>query len=466
MPSHSYVATVLEQAEARPDALALADASREVSYAELARRLLAEAARLRAQGVAAGDTIALDCAGPPESGIDQICTLYGLGYLGATVLPLPPALAPDRRERIVAALGARRLGAQPAPAQASAPRGDLPARLAVYRFSTGSTGEPKASITSNAQWTRQHAAAARALDFGPEDRLLPAIPMPHPIGLRYLMRIHAAGGALVNVHLPRELEALAALVRRHAITRIAASPAQLRWLASRPAPPGFAMPPLAGLVTGGAPLSADEQRAIREKLCPRLYLDYGAVEFSIIGSLRPGEAPEGGLGIVEDVEAEIVDERGQPVAAGAVGQLRVRAAWAPAGYAGGLVSDQYRDGWFYPGDLARLASPRRLVLAGRIDDVINRSGIKIPPQAIESEIARHPDVADVAVAGVPDRIAGEVPVAFVVLRREAALQELPERFRGPLGLWAPEAYVAVNAIPRSPEGKVLRAQLRALVKRG
>ena len=466
MPSHSCVATVLEQAEARPHALALADASRELTYAELARAILAQAGRLHAQGVAAGETIALDCGGPPESGIEQICTLYALGYLGATVLPLPPALAPDRRERIVAALGARRLAEASAAAGGEAPRGDLAERLAVYRFSTGSTGEPKASITTPGPWTQQHAAAARALDFGPEDRLLPAIPMPHPIGLRYLMRIHAAGGALVNVQLPRELDALAALVRRHAITRIAASPAQLRWLASRPATAGFAMPPLAGIVTGGAPLTAEEQRAIREKLCPRLYLDYGAVEFSIIASLRPGEAPEDGMGIVEGVEARIVDERGQPVPAGGVGQLRVRAAWAPAGYAGGLGSDQYRDGWFDTGDLARLASPRRLVLAGRVDDVINRSGIKIPPQAIEAEIAKHPDVADVAVAGVPDRIAGEVPVAFVVLRREAALQELPERFRAPLGLWAPEAYVAVNAIPRSPEGKVLRAQLRALVKRG
>ena len=466
MPSHSYVATVLERAEARPDAIALVDASRELTYAELARGVLAQAARLHAQGVSAGDTIALDSGGPPESGLDRIVTLYGLGYLGATVLPLPPALSPVRRDRIVAALGAKRLDERPAAEVGAPPRGDLPDRLAVYRFSTGSTGEPKASITTNSQWTQQHAAAARALDFGPDDRLLPAIPMPHPIGLRYLMRIHAAGGALVNRALPVELDALAALIRRHRVTRIAASPAQLRWLASRPAPAGFAMPPLAGIVTGGAPLSEEEQAQIRSRLCANLYLDYGAVEFSIIASLRPGEPLSGGLRVVEGVDAQIVDENDRPVPGGEVGRLRVRAAWTPAGYAGGLGSDQFRGGWFYPGDLARLADARRLVLSGRVDDLINRSGIKIPPQAVEAEVAKHPDVSDVAVAGVPDRIAGEVPVAFVVLRREAALQELPERFRATLGLWAPEAYVAVNAIPRSPEGKVLRAQLRALVKRG
>jgi long-chain acyl-CoA synthetase len=151
--------------------------------------------------------------------------------------------------------------------------------------------------------------------------------------------------------------------------------------------------------------------------------------------------------------------------AGQVGQLRVRAPWSPQGYAVGHGSRQFRDGWFYTGDLARFVAPRRIVLAGRADDLINRGGVKIAPQLIEAVLAAHPDVSDVAVAGVPDRIAGELPVAFVVLKRPEALQELNEYCRQRIEAHRlPEGYVAVNQIPRSPEGKVLRAQLRALVK--
>jgi long-chain acyl-CoA synthetase len=465
MPSHSYVATVTERAESHPDTVALVEAQREITYASLARNLRAEAARLHAQGVAAGETIALDMEGPLETGFARICSFYALGYLGAVALPLPTGLTAAHRDELLAALGARTLGTGPAIGQAPAPRGDEPDRLTPYRFSSGSTGVPKAATSKNALWTLQHAAASRALDFGPGDRLLPAIPLPHPIGLRYLLRIHAAGGALVNATLPQSLEELAELIARFGVTRIAASPAQLRWLASRPAPAGFRLPPLAGIVTGGAPLSPEEQQAVRERLCPHLFIDYGAVEFSMIAVQRPEDAPGSGAGVIEGVEAEVVDDAEQVLPAGQVGQLRVRAPWSPQGYAAGHGSRQFRDGWFYTGDLARFAAPRRIVLAGRADDLINRGGVKIAPQLIEAVLAAHPEVSDVAVAGVPDRIAGELPIAFVVLKRPEALQELNDYCRQRIEAFRlPEGYVAVNQSPRSPEGKVLRAQLRALVK--
>jgi acyl-coenzyme A synthetase/AMP-(fatty) acid ligase len=198
-------------------------------------------------------------------------------------------------------------------------------------------------------------------------------------------------------------------------------------------------------------------------ITPNLYIDYGAMDFSIIGVQRPGEAPEAGFAIVPGVEAEVVDDADRPVPPGVAGQLRVRAAWSPTGHAGQDASPQFRGGWFYPGDLAELSPERRLRLAGRADELINRGGIKVAPRAIEDVLATHPDVVDAAAVGVADAIAGEAPVAFVVLRRQEALQELPAWCQARLAsVIVPARFLSVSAIPRSPEGKVLRAQLRAL----
>lgn len=450
------VGFVLGRAETHPQAPALVDGGREIGYGTLARDIEATAARLQALGVAAGDTIALELGQPLEGAYAQVCRLYALNYLGAAVLPVLAQQPAARREQLLARFGARTLdwtgaaGERPAP-----PRADDPGRLTLYRFSTGSTGEPKAAIYTNASWAAMQEASARAVEFDASDRLLPAIPLPHPVGVRNMLRIHAVGGALVNEQLPQDLPPLAGLILRHQITRIAASPAQLRWLASRPQPGGLRLPALRGVVAAGAPLTPQEQAGIRRVLTPNLYIDYGAMDFSIIAVQLPGDGPEAGARLVPGIEAQVVDDAGRAQPPGAEGLLRVRAPWAPAG----------QDGWFTPGDLARLGPGGRLWLQGRADDLINRGGIKVAPAAIEDVLAAHPDVRDVAVVGVPDRYSGEMPVAFVVLRRREAIDALrtycaerivPQRL--------PEAYVAVSEIPRSAEGKVLREQLRALVR--
>ena len=213
-----------------------------------------------------------------------------------------------------------------------------------------------------------------------------------------------------------------------------------------------------------ATLSA-EQDAVKRVLGPKLYIDYGAVDFSMIAVQGPDDAPEIGARLVPGLEAEVLGPDDRPLPFGAEGRLRVRAPWAPTGYANGSASPQFRDGWFYPGDLAILGEDRRIRLVGRADDLINRGGIKIAPEPIEALLVAHPDVHDAAVVGVPHAIAGEMPVAFVVLRDPAALEALRQWSNARIETQRqPAAFVTVNEIPRSAEGKVLRARLRALVK--
>jgi long-chain acyl-CoA synthetase len=466
MTTRSMAGNVLDRAAALPDAVALVDGGREVSYAELAHGIEATASRLAAHGVRAGDTIALEPQAHLQDATAWAGRLYALNFLGAIALPIAVDEQPGRREHLLRKFGARRLdwrrvdgiaGAGPAV------RADTPEGPTFYRFSTGSTGEPKAVILPNEKWFAMQTASGQAVRYAPSDRLLPAIPMPSAMGIRNLLRIHMAGGALVNEQLPQNLPALAEVIRRHRVTQVSASPAQLRWLLSQPAPAGFRMPPLNGVVTAGAPLLPAEQARIRELITPNLYIDYGAMDFSIIGVQRPGEAPEAGFAIVPGVEAEVVDDADRPVPPGVTAQLRVRAAWSPTGHAGQDASPQFRGGWFYPGDLAAITPERRLRLAGRADELINRGGVKVAPRAIEDVLAAHPEVTDAAVVGVADAIAGEAPVAFVVLRRQEALQELPAWHQARLAsVIVPARFLSVNAIPRSPEGKILRAQLRAL----
>ena len=141
-----------------------------------------------------------------------------------------------------------------------------------------------------------------------------------------------------------------------------------------------------------------------------------------------------------------------------------RPSWSlPRGYAGNIeaTAECFRDGWFQTSDFGSFDAAGRLKLGGRIDDAINFGGAKIQPLDVERELEAHPAVADAALVGVRDAMAGEIPVAFVVLRRPISTAELRAFLADRLDQWQiPAALVAIGEIPRNPEGKILRGRLR------
>jgi acyl-CoA synthetase (AMP-forming)/AMP-acid ligase II len=133
--------------------------------------------------------------------------------------------------------------------------------------------------------------------------------------------------------------------------------------------------------------------------------------------------------------------------------------------AGDDMDGRLVDGWFHTGDLGRIDDEGFLWIEGRVSDMINRGGLKVFPEEVAEVVRLSPDVAECAVAGVPDERLGEVPWAFVVPREGAtidadALEALCREHLAPYKV--PARFDTVDALPRNEVGKVL---LRELVAR-
>jgi acetyl-CoA synthetase len=187
--------------------------------------------------------------------------------------------------------------------------------------------------------------------------------------------------------------------------------------------------------------------------------------------LRPGSMgkPIPGIdaGIVE-VNGDVVRELTTP---DEVGQLALRPGW-PSMFRGYLHEDEryrrcFADGWYLTGDLARRDADGYYWFVGRADDVIKSAGHLIGPFEVESALLEHPAVAEAAVIGVPDPVAGEIVKAYVALRPglhgdDALHDELRGFARRKLGpAVAPRAIEFVADLPRTRSGKLMRRLLRA-----
>ena len=175
---------------------------------------------------------------------------------------------------------------------------------------------------------------------------------------------------------------------------------------------------------------------------------------------------DGSVGLpLEGCRLRIEDERGNPVPAGTPGELKVTAPFSSSGYWNNPdgTAAVWSDGWYATGDIGVLDTAGRLTLLGRFKDVINRSGHKILPTEIEKQISRHPDVIECAVVAAADNEYGEVPWAFVQMRRgreldAGSLVEILED-NGVASYKIPSRFIAIPKFPRISGNKVDKTAL-------
>jgi len=165
-------------------------------------------------------------------------------------------------------------------------------------------------------------------------------------------------------------------------------------------------------------------------------------------------------------EVRLVDEEGEDIAPGTVGEMLFRGPHVCRGYwnlpeetAAALDAD----GWFHSGDLARRDEDGFFYVAGRRKDMIISGGVNVYPAEIEAALLLHPAVADAAVVGVPDERWGEASVAFVLPLpgAEPTAEELAAHVAGRLARFkVPKHFRLVDELPRTPYGKVVKGELR------
>ncbi len=336
-----------------------------------------------------------------------------------------------------------------------------PDPAATFRIfsSSGTVGRPKTMLVDHRMMARRvHDQWNALVPVSPVHA--PAIALSTTWGMTQALRTLWAGGTLVLSH----TAALHEAVLRHGVTSIACAPTVLAEILA--AMPADAPPPptLRQIEVSGSVLSPKLRRQAERRLCPTIINHCGSAETGGIasGPFALCDAVPGAVGYLHPgVRAEAVDEWLRPLPPGTHGLLRLRSVAPVAGYLddSATTAQQFRDGWFYPGDLGAVTADGLLVLTGRASDVINAGGIKVAPGVIEEVLDERPEVTEAAAFGAPDADGVTRVWAAIVAERPVDTKALAAYLAHRLGDRAPRFLLQVPALPRNANGKILRAAL-------
>jgi acyl-CoA synthetase (AMP-forming)/AMP-acid ligase II len=308
-----------------------------------------------------------------------------------------------------------------------------------------------------------------ALQIEPDERFVAVLPFFHIYGMQVLMNCTLRAGATV-VTLPRfELEQFLRVHQDYRITRSFVAPPIVLALAKHPLVDEFDLSVLTQILCAAAPLKVDLADECGKRLNCEVVQGYGMTELSPASHITPpGWFRPGSVGItVPNTQTRIVDPAsGADVGLGEEGEIWVRGPQVMKGYldnpqATAAMIDA--DGWLRTGDLGCIDADGHLYVVDRLKELIKYKGFQVPPAELEAVLLRHPDVADAAVLGVPDEEAGEIPVGYIALRpgASASVEEIRRFVAGQVASYKQlRRLEVIDAIPKSPSGKILRRLLR------
>ncbi|MEU7176889.1 MULTISPECIES: fatty acyl-CoA synthetase [Streptomyces] len=490
-----------------PRRTAVRYADRSWTYRELDDAVSAAARVLLADGLRPGDRVAsyghnsdayligfLACARaglvhvPVNHGLTGEDLRYILAQSGSTLVLTDPALAgrlpgtvrsmplrddPDGLLERLAGAAAAPGGPDPAGVRADGAPADE--ALVQLLYTSGTTALPKGAMMTHRALVHAYTSAVVALDLRETDRPVHSLPLYHAAQLHVFLLPYLAVGAenlILDGPDPARLLELVAAGRADSLF---APPTVWIGLSDHP---DFAVRDLRGLrkaYYGASVMPVPVLARLRARL-PQLafYNCFGQSEIGplamVLGPDEHADRPDSCGRPVLFVEAQLVDEAGREVPAGTRGEIVYRSPQLCTGYwdKPAETAEAFRDGWFHSGDLAVQDADGYVTVVDRIKDVINSGGVLVASRQVEDVLYEHPQVAEVAVIGLPDERWIEAVTAVVVLRTGedsdgdgVGEQELIDAARARLAAFkAPKRVLFVDALPRNASGKVLKRELR------
>lgn len=495
----TFASTVRRHARERADAPALTFAGRTQSFAELDAATSRVANLLAANGVGAGDRVAIlarNCA-------DYFEVLIGASKIGATTVGLnwrlsarelneilrdcEPALLfhdergaqllPDGAPCRTIAFGEAFAAARDA-ASASDPRhASLPDETALILYTSGTTGLPKGVMLGNEAMSYT-ARLAAAWGMGPTSVNLVAMPLFHIGGCGYGTSTFMAGGHTVLV--PEvNVDDILSLIPRYRVTHTFLVPAVVQMILNAPTLKDADLSSLELLMYGASPMGDVLLRRAIDALGCNFMHAYGMTESAGTVVILPPDKhdPDGPRpDLLKScgrplpwVELRIIDPTTmRDAATGSVGEIWLKSPMTMTGYWRNPSATReaiVEDGWFRTGDAAYADADGYIFLFDRFKDMIISGGENIYPAEIENVLNGHDAVAQVAVIGVPHEKWGETPAAFVVLKpgASATTEDLLAYTRRNLATYkCPSIIRLVETLPRNATGKLLKPELRRL----
>ena len=487
-----------------PERAAICFPGREISYGALAQLVHRLAAAIAASGLQRGNCVAYLGVNSPE----MLALLFACARLGLLFMPLNWRLAgPEHRQMLqqcppsllfveaqfvaqtdtflatLAPLTAVTFGPAQAGwigyedllARAAAPAvrdPDLDAATPLLIcYTSGSTGRPKGVLLSQDALAWNAANCTAMHDLTQDDRILTTLPLFHVGGLNNLTTPALRTGCTVVLHPKFDAEASIDAIERERITLTVLVPAQLDMMMASPRWRSADLSSLRMITTGSTIVPARIIRAVHARGVPLVQI-YGATETCPIAACLKAEdamRKAGSAGkAAAHCELRIVDDSGEAVTQGAIGEILVRGPNVMSGYwhAPQETAATLVDGWFHSGDMGHLDPEGYLYVDGRRKEMIISGGENIYPAEIENLLAECQDIAEASVIGRPDERWGEVVVAVVapksgcILTRASVLQLLEGRIAR---YKHPKEVVFVGELPKTALGKVRKEALRRMV---
>ena len=491
---------LLHAARVLPEKVALVCGQQRITYGELDARSNALAHSLAAAGVQRGDRVVIF----GDNTVDTVVSFWAVLKANAVVCIVNPLTKRDklayllndcRPAALIADPQLRAVWAEPAAAcphlravmvygalhEAQLAARDAPARrcididLAAIIYTSGSTGDPKGVMLTHRNMLTACTSIASYLELQEDEVILGALPLAFDYGLYQMIMAFRVGARLV---LERSFAFPAQVLRRMEEERVTGFPG---------VPTIFAMlSELRNLrdydltsiryVTNTAAALPVKHITMLQGMFPaaRIYSMYGLTECKRCTYLPPQDLARkpASVGIaIPNTEMWIVDEAGNKVGPGVVGQLVIRGATVMKGYwekpeatakklkPGPLPGEQV----LYTGDYCRMDEEGYLYFVGRMDDVIKSRGEKVAPKEVESALMDIPGVKEAAVIGVPDETLGHAVKAYVVLENGFVLpeRELQKECQRRLeNFMVPKYIVTVPSLPKTDTGKIKKIGLQ------
>ena len=486
------------QARYRPDALAVVFEGERLTYREFWARAARVGNMLRALGIGPGDKVAT-VAG---NSLDLLTIYWAVPAIGAVLVPLSPLLMREGLASLLQGSDARCLIAQAAMLPVLREMGDeLPEHVLILEggetrfgdfaslcraqpddmapaevkpddlfnimFTSGTTGVPKGIMHTHFVRSMYATLMGLAFRMTPESRALHSGAIVFNGAFVTMMPTFLLGGTFVLLRQFDPEETIAA-IERERVTHVMLVPSQIVAILGARAYDPRRLASLECILSLGAPLLQQDKGRLNRDLPGRLYELYGLTEgFVTILDRNDAVRKAGSVGVPPACfRMRIERPDGSECAVGEPGEIVGRGPMLMTGYYNrpDLTAQAVRDGWLHTGDVGYVDDEGYLHLVDRIKDMIDSGGVKVYPRDVEEVAARHPDVREVAVFGVPHEKWGETPIAAVILRAGARAtaddlrnwinERVAARFQ------RVSAVVLMDDFPRSTAGKTLKREMR------
>ena len=511
----NLVSHVHEMAMTQPDKAAYHFMGQDTSYAEFDRAVSKFASALQNLGVEKGDHVAFLLGNTPHF----LISLYATMRLGATAIPVNPIYTPDEIYYILHNSDAKAVIALdlllplveqvtdkfPAveqfiicetvpetPSKVEALPDAVKAKVhlftsllnagkpdvqptevdagetAIILYTSGTTGQPKGAMLTHGNIYSNARDVADFLGFIEQDRVVATLPLFHVFALTVVVNTPLFLGATVLL-VPRFSPAdLFSLIKEQQASVFAGVPTMYNFLYQFPEGKAEDFQSIRTAISGGTSLPVALLHNFEDKFKVRVSEGYGLSEASPVTCFNPldRERMPGSIGTsIVNVENKIVDELGNEIPDGEIGELVVRGPNVMKGYykMPEETATAIRDGWLYTGDMARRDENGYFYIIDRKKDVVIVGGYNVYPREVEEVLFTHPALNEAAVIGIPDSDYGEAVHAFVVLKEDASVDEAAlisycaERL---VKYKVPKHIEFLNELPKNSTGKILKSALK------